>query len=66
MGAIEVIQGLLSLMGPALNAYAEIRGTLDADTQAEVDALIAQIRSAALVAEAQAETDLRNAALGSA
>lgn len=59
MESVVLIQGLLALVPSALTAYAEIRGTLDAQTQAQVDALIAQIKPLALAAEAQAVADLQ-------
>ena len=63
MNSILLIQGILAMVPAALQAYAEIKGTLDAQTQADVDALIAQIKPQALAAEQQAVTDL-NAAAG--
>jgi hypothetical protein len=61
--ALAMVQGILTLVPSALSAYAEIKGGLDAKTQAEVDALIAQIKPLALAAEAQAVADL-DAAVG--
>lgn len=62
MNSVLLIQGILSLVPSALSAYAEIRGDLDAQTQAQVDALIAQIKPQALAAVQQAEADLDAAA----
>ncbi len=66
MNVLAMIQAILALAPQALAAYNELRSTLDADTQAEVDALIAQIRPLALAAEEQAVEHLRAAAEKSA
>jgi hypothetical protein len=63
--ALALVQGILALVPAALSTYGEIRGTLDAKTQADVDALIAQIKPEALAAVAQAEADLDTAARAS-
>lgn len=62
METLAIIQGILALTPAALTAYAQIKGTLDAQTQADVDALIAQIKPLALAAEQQAIADLSAAA----
>lgn len=57
--ALALVQGILGLVPSALATYAEIRSELDAQTQAQIDAMIAAIKPQALAAVAQLEADVK-------
>jgi hypothetical protein len=57
-----LILAALQLAPAAMQAYAQMRSSMSATDQATLDANIAQIKEAALAAEAQAVADLEAAA----
>lgn len=58
---IALIQSILALVPTAIEAYGEIRSDLNATTQAEIDAAIAQAKASLATLAAQTDADLDQA-----